>query len=181
MQEVSERKINSKIRQTLESLTPPQQGIIVIIWDIEKLEDNEQFKIFIISYEEKINDKNEKEFLRPLLVNRPNGEIRDYQNTIAFVYADEYGIDSLTDSARMVCAIDDAQRDERIRSDNDNLITIRRKLTEAGGNLISECLNVNMIVCLSISSAAYILPMPYRSSSNYSLSIFFIFTYEIVS
>ena len=92
--------------------------------------------------EEKINDKNEKEFLRPLLVNRANGEIGDYQNTIAFVYGDEYGIDSLTDSARMVCAIEDAERDERIRSDKDNLTTIRRKLTEGEGNLISECLNV---------------------------------------
>ena len=42
----------------------------------------------------------------------------------------------------MVCAIENAQKDERIESDKDNLTTIRAKLTEAAGNLISECLNV---------------------------------------
>ena len=39
--------------------------------------------------------ENEKEFLRPLIEDKRDGGIRDYQNTIVFVYADEHGIDSL--------------------------------------------------------------------------------------
>ena len=141
-QEVNPREIKNKIREILELLVPQQQGISVIIWDKEKLEDNEGLKIFALSYEERINDKNEKEFLRPLIKYKPDGGIRNYQNTIVFVYADEYGIDSLIDSARMVCAIENAQKDERIKSDRDNSTTIRAKLTEGQGSLISECLNV---------------------------------------
>ena len=66
-QEVNPREIKNKIKTTLESLVPEQQGINVIIWDREKLEDNEALKIFALSYDEKINDENAKEFLRPLV------------------------------------------------------------------------------------------------------------------
>jgi Protein of unknown function (DUF499) len=142
MQEVNPREIKNKIREMLISLIPERVGVNVIIWDKEKLEDNEELKIFALNYEEGINDENEKELLRPLVEYKPDGGIRNYQNTIVFVYADEHGIDSLLDNARMVCAIENAQKDERIKSNRDNLSTIRTRLTEAGGNLISECLNV---------------------------------------
>ncbi len=142
MQEVNPREIKNKIRETLESLIPERVGVSVIIWDKEKLEDNEELKIFALNYEEGINDENEKELLRPLVEYKPDGGIRNYQNTIVFVYADEHGIEPLIDDARMVCAIENAQKDERIRSNRDNLYTIKTRSTEAEGNLISECLNV---------------------------------------
>ena len=141
-QEVNQIEIRNKIKETLVLLFPKQQGISVILWERDNIEDNEELKIFVLSYEEKINDKNEKEFLRSIVEYKADGGIRDYQNTLVFVYADEFGIDSLIDNARMVSAIENAQKDERIRSNKDNIITIKAKLAEAEGNLVTECLNV---------------------------------------
>lgn len=142
MQEVNQREIKNKIKETLDSLLPEREGVNAIIWDGEKLEDNDKLKIFALDYEEKINEENKKEFLKPLVEYKPDGNIRDYQNTIIFVFADEYGIESILDHARMVCAIKKAQKDESIRLDKENLAIIKSRLEEAEGNLTSECLKV---------------------------------------
>jgi hypothetical protein len=42
----------------------------------------------------------------------------------------------------MTCAIKNAQKDERIRLDKENLSIIKSRLEEAEGNLTSECLKV---------------------------------------
>jgi hypothetical protein len=63
-QEVNPKEIKNKIKAILVSLVPKQQRINVIVWDREKLEDNDELKIFVLGYEEKINDENEKDLLR---------------------------------------------------------------------------------------------------------------------
>ena len=68
-----QEKLRTRSKATLESLVPEQQGIRAIIWDRDKIEDNEDLKIFALSYEERINDGNEKDFLRPLIEYKPDG------------------------------------------------------------------------------------------------------------
>lgn len=148
-QEVSTRETKEKIYDTLESLLPQQDGVNVILWDREMIEDNDKLKIFAVNYEEKINEDNYKEYLKPLIEYRPNGDIRDYQNTLVFIYADRFGVESLVESAKLVCAIEKAQKDERIRLDKDNVPIVRERLNHAQGNLKSECMNVYSKVAYS--------------------------------
>lgn len=148
-QEVSPRETKDKIYETLDSLLPPQDGVNVILWDREMVEDNDKLKIFAVNYEEKINEDNYKEYLKPLIEYRPNGDIRDYQNTLVFIYADRFGVESLVESAKLVCAIEKAQKDERIKLDKNNMPIVRDRLNHAQGNLKSECMNVYSKVAYS--------------------------------
>jgi hypothetical protein len=48
MQEIQQKEIKNKVRETLHHLTPEQQGVKVIIWNREGLEDNENLKVFAL-------------------------------------------------------------------------------------------------------------------------------------
>ena len=95
--------VRDKISSALESVLPETEGLKVVIWDKDRLEDNDSLKIFVLDYELRIGDENVADLVRPLLESNPNQSIRDYQNTIIFLYPDPYGIDSLVEKAKL-CA-----------------------------------------------------------------------------
>lgn len=141
--EVTENEVRLKIEQALKGLLPERGGTSVIIWDELALEGSEKLKIFVVDYKKNIDEDNvAKTFMNNLLERLPNGNIREKQNTIVFVYADKDGIDSLKEKARILSAVERAKKDERIKMDKDYLTKLNARLEDSKGILSSECFNV---------------------------------------
>jgi hypothetical protein len=132
-----------KIEQAINDLLPDRDNISVIIWNESGLDDSEKLKFFIIDYRNNIDEDNiAKSYMSDRLERLSNGNIREKQNTIVFLYADKDGIDSLEEKAKILSAVDKAKKDERIKMDKDYLTKLNARLEESKGILSSECFNV---------------------------------------
>jgi len=141
--DVNENEIRIKIEHALNGLLPEKDNISVILWNESALEDSEELKIFVVDYKKNIDEDNfAKSFMNNHLERLPNGNIREKQNTIVFLYADKDGIDSIKEKSRILCAVERAKKDERIRVDKDYIIKLNARLEQSKGDLISECFNV---------------------------------------
>ncbi len=141
--EVSNDEIRLRIEQALKGLLPERGGTSVIIWDKNALIDTEKLKIFIVDYRINIDEDNlAKSFINDSLERLPNGNIREKQNTIIFVYADKDGTNSLIEKGRILSAVEKAKKDERVRLDRDFLTKLNARIEESKGILSSECFNV---------------------------------------
>lgn len=142
MREVKDAEARVRIRDVLEDLLVPTSEVSVAIWEHENLEDSEKLKIFAIDYKEDLDDDAAKERLGYLLERNPNGSIRTFQNTMAFLYPEKAGVDTLIKHAREVCAIEKTVKDERVKLDKGKMSKLNSKLSAALGQLVEECMAV---------------------------------------
>ena len=141
--EVTEAEIRLKIQQALNGLLPERGATSAIVWEESALEDSEKLKIFAVDYKNNIDEERiAKSYMNNILERLPNGNIREKQNTIIFIYADKDGIDSLKEKARILSAVERAKKDERIKMDKDYLTKLNARLEDSKGNLTSECFSV---------------------------------------
>ena len=136
---VTEKECRDRIYAELVKIVPRESKVIPIIWDQNDIPDNEDLKIFIEDYKIKLDteEKAQEHFAR-LLERTSTDGLRQYQNTIVFVYADKMMVNNLINSAKNAVAVDLASKDDKIKTDKDfNTKIIDRK------NLASGALNLD--------------------------------------
>jgi len=131
--EVTDDEIRDKIISTLKSLF--RAGKVNVVWEQNDLEDKEDLRIFV-SYEPLTEEDIEK-----ILNNTPTGKPRRYKNSIIFVCPDKDILEEAKNSAKEVCAIEKAQKDERIKFDKSKVRELRERLETAKGDLVADCIN----------------------------------------
>jgi len=124
--EVSSDEIESKISSTLKSLFKTKAGV-KIVWDPSELEDREELRIFV-----SLEPLTEEDIERILSLT-PSGKPRTYKNSIIFVCPDRDMLEEAKNSAREVCAIEKAQKDERIKPDKSKVKELKQRLETARG------------------------------------------------
>jgi len=132
--EVTDEEIENKIISTLKSLFKVKDKVKVV-WDQSDLEDKEDLRIFV-SLEPLTEDDIER-----ILSITPSGKPRTYKNSIIFVCPDKDIFEEARNSAREVCAIEKAQKDERIKPDKSKIKELRKRLETAKGELTANCFN----------------------------------------
>lgn len=138
--DVSKEKMRDIIFEQLKSLMIPQSGIKPIIWSENKLDENDIIRIFVVDYEEYLDNITAENKMSQILTEKPGGEIRSNQNTIVMLYADKNVIDSLKDKAKLVAGIKAAENDERIKLDRENMKTLKSRLDTSKGELETACI-----------------------------------------
>ncbi|RLG38618.1 MAG: hypothetical protein DRN91_02185 [Candidatus Alkanophagales archaeon] len=132
--EVTGEEVENKITSTLKSLFKAKDKVKVV-WDQSELEDKEDLRIFV-SPEPLTGEDIER-----ILSTTPSGKPRAYKNSIIFVCPDEDMLEEAKNSAREVCAIEKAQKDERIKPDKSRVKELRGRLENAKGELTASCFN----------------------------------------
>ena len=133
---------DNDIRKELESiLNNMLKGKLKsIIWDEDELTDNDELKIFAIDYKKEFtDDKMIKSYVTQNLEYLSNGNIRQNQNTIVFVYPDQSGLESLLSKARWAVAVQRASKDERVKATREFIDKIKSRKNDADGDLMKEC------------------------------------------
>ena len=131
--EVSEGEVEDKILKTLNKLFKPISGF-KIVWDPDKLDDDkENIRIFVSL---KPLDKAKLEKLFDIL---PNGNPREYKNTLLFVYPDREPLKDVWKDARELAAIEKAMTDDRIKQDRGKIRELKDRKEEAEANLAASC------------------------------------------
>jgi len=132
--EVSSEEIEDKIISTLKSLFKAKDKV-KIVWDMSDLEDKEDLGIFV-----SLDPLTEEDVERILSIT-PSGKPRTYKNSIIFVCPDKDILEEAKNSAREVCAIEKAMKDERIKPDKSKVKELRERLETAKGDLTANCIN----------------------------------------
>lgn len=132
--EVTGDEIESKLTSTLKSLFKSRDKIKVV-WDLSDLEDKEDLRIFV-----SLEPLTEEDIERILGIT-PSGKPRTYKNSIIFVCPDKDILEDAKNSAREVCAIEKAQKDERIKPDKSKVKELKGRLETAKGELTANCIN----------------------------------------
>jgi hypothetical protein len=132
--EVTDEEIEDKITSTLKSLFKAKDKVKVV-WDQSDLEDKEDLRIFV-SLEPLTEDDIER-----ILSITPSGKPRTYKNSIIFVCPDKEILEDAKNSAKEVCAIEKAQKDERIKPDKSKVKELKERLETARGELTANCIN----------------------------------------
>ena len=111
-----------------------------ILWSEGDLVDSTDLKLFAVRLDKDMPDEQSvREYLTSLVESRPNGDIRNYQNTIVFVYPDHAMIPSLYDRAALVVAVERARRDDRVKATKDFTDEIKRRYSSYAASLEREC------------------------------------------
>jgi len=139
MGEVKASEIRETIREELKELLPNVEYVKVIVWDKSELRDDEDLKIFVVDYKDVLL-RGEGEVLEELLEQREGGGIRTYRNTIVFLIPEREA--TMEDSARRLCAVEKAKKDERVKIDKERIKRLDERLSEAKSYLTSDCINV---------------------------------------
>lgn len=141
--DVTDKEAKDKIFKALHDLLPSKYGVSSIIWDEHELEDSDKLRIFVIDYKNNIDEEQTtKSYLNNILEHVPNGNIREKQNALTFLYPDKNGISSLIERAKILVAIEKARKDERVKLNKEYLKDIDSRHAESEHNLSSECFNV---------------------------------------
>jgi len=130
--EVTGEEVENKITSTLKSLFKAKDKV-KIVWNQDELEDEEDLRIFVSS------EPLTEEDIERILSTTPSGKPRTYKNSIIFVCPDEDMLEEAKNSAREVCAIEKAQKDERIKPDKSRVKELRGRLETAKGELTASC------------------------------------------
>jgi len=137
---VSDEDATILIKETLQSLSG---GDNVIIWDEDQLGDSQNFKIFLLDYR-RAPFKNDDivRVAEKILETTSDGGVRTYRNTLAVVIPylpSKEHVEELMYIAKMVKAIQEAKKDERIKMDKNKLDKINQRFNEAKGDLTALC------------------------------------------
>lgn len=141
MAEVKTSEIREAIKEELESLLPDTDYVKVIVWDKSELRDDDNLRIFVVDYRDVLL-RGERDVLEELLEQKEGGGIRTYRNTLIFLVPEREAITTMEDSARRLCAVEKAEKDERVKLDKERMKRLKERLSEAKGNLTSDCANV---------------------------------------
>lgn len=130
--EVTEEDIRDKMLSTLKKLFKGGNGFR-IVWDPDDLDDSSEFRIFVSL---KPLSKDE---IEGILNITPTGKPREYKNNLVFVFPDKDLLEDVWRSAREVCAIEKAEKDERIKQDRTKIKELRNRKNDAEGSLTASC------------------------------------------
>jgi len=158
--EVTDEEVENKITSTLKSLFKAKDKVKVV-WDRDELEDEEDLRIFVSP------EPLTEEDIESILSTTPSGKPRAYKNSIIFVCPDKDLLEEAKNSAREVCAIEKAQKDERIKPDRARVKELRGRLESAKGELTACCFDafLNVGYTLAGSGAVRIEDIPIADES----------------
>jgi len=136
---------NDVRRELADTLTNMLKGTKFkpIIWDEHNLADTDELKIFAVDYKKDLsNETVAKAYVTQNLEHLSNGNIREKQNTIVFVYPDQDAVKSLIDKAQWAIAIQRAHKDENVKATPEFENKIKERESDANRDLAKECFNV---------------------------------------
>jgi hypothetical protein len=141
MGEVSDDEIRDVISKKIQELLGHTLNIKVVVWDSDGLEDGPEIKLMVVDYRG-LRPGDEKAIVEGLLERRDGGKIREYRNTIVFLLPDLNGVQSLENSARMLCAVKKAVKDQRVVLDKEKVKRLKEREGKCEENLRIDCMNV---------------------------------------
>jgi hypothetical protein len=141
MGEVSDDEIRDVISKKIQELLGHTLNIKVVVWDSDGLEDGPEIKLMVVDYRG-LRPGDEKAIVEGLLERRDGGKIREYRNTIVFLLPDLNGVQSLENSARMLCAVKKAVKDQRVVLDKEKVKRLKEREGRCEENLRIDCMNV---------------------------------------
>jgi hypothetical protein len=141
MGEVSDDEIRDVISKKIQELLGHTLNIKVVVWDSDGLEDGPEIKLMVVDYRG-LRPGDEKAIVEGLLERRDGGKIREYRNTIVFLLPDLNAVQSLENSARMLCAVKKAVKDQRIVLDKEKVKRLKEREGRCEENLRIDCMNV---------------------------------------
>ncbi len=132
---VTVSEMDERIQKTLERLTMGTP-FKATIWDEGAVEDTTSLKLFLFRYDQKPSTAMNRV---SSLIDHVQEKPRNYPNTIAFVWAEPSRVSEITASAKELCAIIKAKKDERVKADKTFVTNISQKQERAVGNLNAAC------------------------------------------
>jgi hypothetical protein len=141
MGEVSDDELRDVISKKIQELLGHTLNIKVVVWDSDGLEDGPEIKLMVVDYRG-LRPGDEKAIVEGLLERRDGGKIREYRNTIVFLLPDLNAVQSLENSARMLCAVKKAVKDQRIVLDKEKVKRLKEREGRCEENLRIDCMNV---------------------------------------
>jgi len=129
------------IKEKIQDLLKNPPNIKVVIWDSSELEDDDEIKLMVVDYRA-LRPGEEKAIVEDLLERTSNGKIREYRNTIIFLLPDINAIQYMEESARKLCAVKKAERDQRVQLDREKIKKLKERETRYEGDLLTDCVNV---------------------------------------
>jgi uncharacterized protein (UPF0305 family) len=141
MGEVSDDEIRDVVSKKIQELLGHTLNIKVVVWDSNGLEDSHKIKLMVVDYRG-LRPGEEKTVVEELLERRFGGKIREYRNTMVFLLPDLDAVQSLENSARMLCAVKKAEKDQRIVLDKEKVKRLKDREGRCEENLRIDCMNV---------------------------------------
>ena len=128
-------EVDERILKTLDRMTR-NTPFKTTIWDESDIDDNNSLKLFVFKYDVSPDiAKNRISDMIDHVRNKP----RNYPNTLAFTWAEPSRVIEMTSSAKEICAIIKAKKDERVKADKTFVTNISQKQERAEGNLNAAC------------------------------------------
>lgn len=132
---VTVSEMDERIQKALERLTAGT-SFKATIWNEDVVEDTTSLKLFLFRYN--ISPSIAKNRISSL-IDHVRDKPRNYPNTIAFTWAEPSRVREITESAKELCAIIKARKDERVKADKTFVTNISQKQERAVGNLNTAC------------------------------------------
>jgi hypothetical protein len=140
MGEVTDDEIRDVISKKIRELLGHTHNQVVV-WDNNRLEDGPEIKLMVVDYRG-LRPGEEKAAVEELLERKVGGKIREYRNTIVFLLPDFDAVPSMENSARMLCAVKKAEKDQRIVLDKEKVKRLKEREGKYEENLRIDCMNV---------------------------------------
>jgi hypothetical protein len=141
MGEVSDDELRDVIKKKIQDLLKNPPNIKVVVWQSGELEDGPEIKLMVVDYRA-LRPGEEKATVEDLLERTSNGKIREYRNTIIFLLPDINAIHYMEESARKLCAVRKAEKDQRVQLDKEKIKKLKERETRYEGDLLTDCVNV---------------------------------------
>jgi len=141
MGEVGDEELRDAVRKKLQDLLEPADKIETIVWDRDRLKDINGLRLMAIDYRG-LRPGDEKALLEELLEKVNGGRIREYRNTVVFLLPDSDGVQSLEESARKLCAVKKAEKDQRVSLDKEKIKKLKERESKYDEDLRIDCMNV---------------------------------------
>ncbi len=142
-QNVKDSDVNDEIRGIIKQVIKAGSGFKVIYgWESNADDDRAQLRIVVIDHEdiEKWYNQNDKDsikrMLNDMLEYTATGDIREYKNTLLFLYPHINGINVMKSFAKRLIACKEIKNRD-ILKDKEDIKVIDKKLSEAQNNLSS--------------------------------------------
>ncbi len=140
MGEVRDDELRDTIRKMLENLLEPVDNVKVVVWDRDRLADSHEFRLMVVNYRG-LRPGEERAVVEELLERVNGGKIRQYRNTIAFLLPDAGIIQTLEESARKLCAVRRAEKDQRVALDKEKVRKLKERQGKYEEELRIDCMN----------------------------------------
>jgi hypothetical protein len=141
MGEVSDDELRDVIKKKIQDLLKKLPNIKVVVWQSGELEDGPEIKLMVVDYRA-LRPGEEKAVVEDLLERTSNGKIREYRNTIIFLLPDINAVQYMEESARKLCAVKKAEKDQRVQLDKEKIKKLKERETKYEGDLLTDCMNV---------------------------------------